>query len=89
MTKTLIFRIESPTDGDGDPYMALSQRGWREVVDAGNVQALADNGITVDPSTVRDGELRDRSVVGEPEPSIEQPALFEVVGEVVVDVEAD
>lgn len=55
--RTAVFVL----DADGGPYMAMHQDGWREVVDSGVVPALADKGYRVDPSTVRDAELRERS----------------------------
>lgn len=79
-------------DRDGDPYMALSQCGWAEVVANGDVEPLAVNGITADLDTIRDPEVREQSIpaaYAKPAPDPDQTALFEVVGEVIVTVDEE
>ncbi len=80
--RTAVFVL----DRDGDPYMALHQDGWAEVVAQNggqDVRELAAAGFSVDLSTIRSGELAQTTGVllgletpaGEtPDPN--QPALF-------------
>jgi len=43
-------------DTDGDPVLAMSQRGWAEVVlEGGDALLKATHGLTADPTTVIPG----------------------------------
>ncbi len=55
--RTAVFVL----DPKGDPYMAMSQRGWAEVVKSGVVPSLANEGYRVDLATVKDVELREKT----------------------------
>jgi len=51
--RTAVFVL----DPDGDPYMALHQDGWKQVVASGVVPDLAKAGYLADLSTIKSGDL--------------------------------
>jgi len=61
---------------DETPYMALSQRGWAEVVRQGDVQNLRDAGYAPDPESIKDPAIRALSV---PPAAPEAPAQDETL----------
>lgn len=60
-------------DPEGDPRMAMSQRGWAQVVAEGSVPELARHGFRADLATIKDADLRAAS---DPTPKPEQLTLF-------------
>lgn len=65
-------------DPDGAPHMAMSQRGWSQVVAEGSVPELAKHGFRADLATIKDADLRaasDPTPHPEPDPG-DQLSLF-------------